>query len=367
MKRRKARRHAGGLVGVVLAGLVGLLLPLGLASPAQAATSTSAVVDDDGNFLARAEFNSGLHYYHQNWRPGPGVNAFQVVDRCDDGWTVHLTWSSGPENGSVTLPDDCTALFLPLRYHEVQTGYAPEVPQEMDWYLYLENEDGELTGNEIQEDWMGSYSYVGDSTYFIHSSVYLEDLTSGQKTLTASLTPTRDAYSTDDEDDAHAKTAVIWDELQARTPLPAELTTDQRWSMYKQLYCHVRYAIWTELPGVEGGGPTWDMEAERPDIPWDEVDDVRTHKCNWGEEVGHGYVPPTDGGGQQDNLAPMADAGPDRTGEEGSPVQLNGVVWDDGGQAAASWTTWTKAPPAPSATRRPRARRSRAPTTAGTA
>lgn len=336
MHRRTARRRAGRLVGVVVAGLVGLLLPLGLAPTAQAATSTSAVVDDDGNFLARAEFNSGLHYYHQNWRPGPGVNSFQVVDRCDDGWTVHLTWSSGAENGSVTLSDDCL-LFPVLRYHEVKTGHAPELPEEMDWYLYLENADGELAGNEIQEDWMGSYSYMGDSTYFIHSSVYVEDLTSGQKTLTASLTPTRDAYSTDDEEEAHTKTAVIWDELQARTPLPM-LSTDQQWSMYKQLYCHVRFAVYTELPGVEGGGPTWDLEVERPDIPWDEVEDVTTHQCNWGGTPGHGYVPPTDGGEQQDNLAPMADAGPDRTGEEGSPVQLNGVVWDDGGQAAASWS-----------------------------
>ncbi|MFD5968361.1 hypothetical protein ACFWGR_19400 [Streptomyces sp. NPDC060311] len=50
--------------------------------------------------------------------------------------------------------------------------------------------------------------------------------------------------------------------------------------MLKQLACHLLYAI----PG-QTGGPTWDLEAEHPNIPWEEVLDpskVLDQECNWG-------------------------------------------------------------------------------------
>ncbi|MEV6109911.1 PKD domain-containing protein [Streptomyces sp. NPDC051940] len=337
-RNRRARLRT--LVGALLVGFVGLLLPVALASEARAATSGDVIVDADGAFLAKAEFNSGLHYYHVNWRPGPGVNSFQILDACDDGWTPVLLWDEGTTTKKLTLSDECTT-FLPWRYHEVKPGYAPEQIEEMGWYLYLQNANGDTVGNEFKSDWWGSYSYQPDSTYFTHSSVYMEEL-NGQDSVTASLTWKPAAMATDGDEQADSITAVLWDELQRRTPLPPSLTEDRRTSMYKQMWCHVRYAWITELPFVDGGGPTWDVESGRPDIPWDQVKNVTDHKCNWGGTGGggggHGYIPPTDGGEEPANLAPIADAGPDRSGAEGAAVRLGGTVWDDGGQATARWS-----------------------------
>ncbi|MQY16842.1 hypothetical protein SRB5_70450 [Streptomyces sp. RB5] len=343
LKPRTRPRRLRTLAGAVLLAVVGLLLPAGLATQAQAATSDTVVTGEDGEFLAKATFNSGLSYFHEYWRPGPGVNSFQVLDVCGDGWTPHLLWEQGGEQKTATVSDDDCGIFPVPRYHVIKTGYAPAEPEEMDWWLYLENENGDIVGNEMETDWYGTYSYEPEGAYFVHGSVY-KDFTVGHRSLTVSVTPTSDAFSTGTEERAKEITEDMWAKMQHRIPLPAEVTADQRDSMYKQLWCHVRWDIFTEFPvvGPEGGGPTWDLEAERENIPWDEIDDVadvQRHQCNWDADgTGHGYIPPTDGGSDTGNLAPMADAGPDRTGTEGKTIQLNGTVWDDGGSPQAEWT-----------------------------
>ncbi|KMS66184.1 hypothetical protein ACM01_46260 [Streptomyces viridochromogenes] len=318
---------------VTLCTALGLLaLPTGLTSTAHAATSEDVVRNEEGHFLAKAEFNSGLHYYHENGKPGPGVNSFQVLDRCGDGLIPKVTWTQGTTTRVATLTDECLLPGFPFRSHTVKTGYAPEVMEKTTWYVSLVDANGELkyAGDAFLEDWLGSYSHDTESEFFVHSSVYRDEFgDTGRDTVIASLVPTTEAYG------RVGSVNEVWDELLERTPLPPGITADQNESMLKQLACHLLYAI----PG-KTGGPTWDLEAEHPNIPWEEVLDpveVRNHECNWGF-IGDRLptIPPVNG--DPDDAAPMVHAGRDVSGNEGSEVRLDGAASDDSGRPATEWS-----------------------------
>src|SRR6185295_9944544 len=71
----------------------------------------------------------------------------------------------------------------------------------------------------------------------------------------------------------------IWEDLRDCVPIPAfpESYGDVHASLYKQLACHAVFGIHEEL-----GGPTWDLESHRPNIPWEDVlDPSANEKCNW--------------------------------------------------------------------------------------
>jgi hypothetical protein len=71
----------------------------------------------------------------------------------------------------------------------------------------------------------------------------------------------------------------IWSDLRTRclrTTLPS-LTAGQRDSLYKQLYCH---ALYGRVAASWDGGPTWDLEASRPDVGWTAALRV-ADRCNW--------------------------------------------------------------------------------------
>lgn len=253
------RRAVARLLVAFCVAVTTLVVPAGLSGVADAATTTDVVLDDSGKFKAAAEFNSGLHYWHQHGHAGPGVNAFVVIDRCNDELRPGVTWAAGGAIQRRVL-DDCTGP-IPMSVRSIPTNYRTEQLEPMTWYTYVEDSEGSqkhFGQGGYQDDWMGSYSNDPDSSWFFHSSVYKEDYAEGGKTVTVSVVPTRNAVES-----APNKTSEVWEELLRRTPLPDDLTTDQRQSLYKQLYCHMAWA----LPGVSGG-PTWDLEAERPNIPW---------------------------------------------------------------------------------------------------
>ncbi|MGH9000331.1 MAG: DUF2599 domain-containing protein [Acidimicrobiia bacterium] len=61
----------------------------------------------------------------------------------------------------------------------------------------------------------------------------------------------------------------------------AGLSDSQGESLYQQLWCHINFEF-----GGQFGGDTWDLEARRPPIPWDQVRSPRRayeHECNWDE------------------------------------------------------------------------------------
>lgn len=324
--------RAGALAAVV--GLTaGVLVPGAAMTTASAATSEESVRDDDGDRVAVAHFNSGLHGFHTGTST-TGVNSFDVLDWCNDGLVVALTWDvEGEGVSSWDAGEDCS-WFFPFKAHGVRTGQAWEHIKEMEWYVWVHEEGSDLPeyGGEFQQDWMGSYSHDPDAEFFFHTSIYMDESLTG-KAVTATMYPTEDAVQLDG-DNAEA----MWDELTSRTPFPDDLTEDQLESLFKQLWCHAQYAA---TPII--GGPTWDLEADRPNIPWEDVQgigDVYEHECNWGGGGGGGSSQWPTGPGEEipEDLLPVVNAGPDVSGDEGAPVTLDGYAADDHGVPDTQWT-----------------------------
>ncbi|NBE52819.1 PKD domain-containing protein [Streptomyces boluensis] len=322
---------------LVVCGLAAaLLVPPGSAGhPAQAATRAGVgeVEDAKGDFLASGEFHSGLSYYHANGEPGPGVNAFEVTDRCDDGFSPTVVWIVEGTRYSKTLSDKCT-LFPHFRNHDVQTGFARKSMVPMHWYVRAENAQGRTYGSTVEADTMGTYSYKPKSELFVHSSVYRDQVDQLGRTVVVSLVPTSKLT---DRPGSDLTTFVVWHELQQRTPVPSDLNKDQRQSLYKQLACHVLYAK------LGRGGPTWDLEVGRKNIAWDMATQphyVLHHGCNWGPDLPgpDPDIPPGDGDDIPVDQPPTVDAGPDVSGDEGAPVKLAGSAEDDHGAPDVKWT-----------------------------
>ncbi|MER5210332.1 DUF2599 domain-containing protein [Streptomyces sp. NPDC002838] len=332
------RRALLRLATVLALGLGLLAVPFGPGAPeeAQAATSGGRIYNKDGDIVALASFNSGLHYFHHHENSSPDTpNFFQVMDKCDDGEGPVVSWTIEGRAVDGWSQDDCTGGFLPFKLYVVKTGYEEQDMAAMQWHLAVKNADGEQLGStEVQRDWAGSYSSDGSDLYS-HSSLYREEYAGGGDTLTVTIVPSDKATGVFPVEIVDAYTQQIWDHVTERTPLPQTLTADQVESLYKQLWCHVKF----NFEGIKGGH-TWDLEAERPNIDSDLVtEDIAFHGCNWGTTEDQGWFnrPPTDGGDPED-FAPVVDAGPDVSVDEGSAVTLKGTAADDGGTPATEWT-----------------------------
>ncbi|OAH10238.1 DUF2599 domain-containing protein [Streptomyces jeddahensis] len=327
-------------LGTVLALGLGLLaVPFGpgVVEEAQAATSNGKIYNKDGDVVMAASFNSGLHYYHEHENASPDKpNFFQVMDKCDDGESPVVTWTIEGRAVDGWSADDCTSSsLLPFKLYAVETGYEEPAMASMQWHLAAKDADGNQLGStDVKHDWAGSYTDDGSDLY-THASLYRDEYDTGGDTLVVTILPTDKAKGLDVAAIVDAYTAQIWDHVTTRLPRPGSVTDDQAESLYKQLWCHVRFNAY----GIRGGH-TWDLEAERPNIDWELVtEDIAIHGCNWGTTEDQGWFsrPPTDGG-DPENLAPMVDAGPDVSVDEGSAVTLKGTAADDGGTPATEWT-----------------------------
>ncbi|WP_157902934.1 DUF2599 domain-containing protein [Streptomyces jeddahensis] len=339
MKRvKRALLHTA----VVLVMALGLLaVPFGPGAPqeAQAATSAGTIYGEDDELLGFASFNPGLHYYHEHEDSDPDEhNFFRVTDRCNDGVELHLSWSSAGDG--EWRHGDCTG-WLPYRTYTVHTQHQskPDMAA-IAWAMSAWDAEGDRQGGTgVQSDWQGSFSDDGDDLY-THSSVYEDAFTDTRDTVVLTVIPTDKATGVYLPDTIDAYTDQIWDRATEKTPLPASVSADERESMYKQLWCHVKF----NLEGIKGGH-TWDLEAAHPNVSWERVNNgVKDHGCNWGNQGDGGWfdVPPTDGGGDGGDgpadAAPSVDAGPDVSVDEGSQVTLEGTAADDGGTPATTWT-----------------------------
>jgi hypothetical protein len=201
--------------------------------------------------------------------------------------------------------------------------------QHFSWTSFLVDENGDwVEYGDSGEDWMASIDIDTTSKYFQATSVANANWEEGH-TFVVNLWITE--YSS--EDATEEDTDEMWAELLERTPLPDELTEDQSESLYKQLWCHAAYA----RDGLGGG--TWDLEAGRDNIPWDQVGDVAEHKCNWwdgGWSDNWPTVPGTDE--PPADTSPAVYAGPDITGDEGEDVVLEAYATDDNGTPEVRWS-----------------------------
>lgn len=247
------------------------------ALPAAAATSHEVVNHAAGNLAGEVWFNSGNHAAHVIEDGAKyGFNSFTLTDSfCGDGWGIGVEWIFGDQTFTHHGPADCDPAPEETSY---PTGQAMSIMVEFNWRPYMWAVDGlnDTVYGSWQRDWMGSDSTDGDTDLFSRTSVHNDLLIpgNGQPTFTATMWPTVAARA-----GGPLLTPSMWRDLQERTPLPSFLTTDQRESMYKQLFCH---ALFARHP--EAGGDTWEIESERPNIMWWRVFQVFPgHKCNWTE------------------------------------------------------------------------------------
>ncbi|OLF11328.1 hypothetical protein BU204_30390 [Actinophytocola xanthii] len=245
---------------------LGLLL--GSVVAAAAATSHGTVTHADGAPAGEVWFNSGNHAAHAG-HPEHGFNSFTIKDLfCGDGWGIGVEWRLSDGVFTHQSAGDCEPVELTY-----ETGQAINIVVDFNWRPYMWAVDGlhETEYGSWSTDWMGSDSTEGDTDLFTRTSVYNDVLGEGH-TFTASMWPTALARVI-----GAGATPAMWRDLQERTPLPSSLSEERRESLYKQLWCHAAYG---RLPQL--GGPTWDIEAERPNISWWRVAaQVADHGCNW--------------------------------------------------------------------------------------
>jgi hypothetical protein len=238
-------------------------------APALAATSRGEVYHADGNLAGAVQFNSGYHRGHAGV-PEDGFNSFQIQDDfCGDEWGVGVQWQLNDDVRTQQTVGDCEPAFIMY-----ETGQATNIVTEFSWrpYMWSLNDPGLTEYGEWTTDWMGSNSdNEGDTDLFTRSTVYADLIDGVRPTFTASMWPT-----------ALARVFGPWvtgpmlRDLEERTPLPPFLTEDERDSIYKQMWCHLEFGRFGK------GGPTWDLETSRANIPWREVvRDIRDHECNW--------------------------------------------------------------------------------------
>ncbi|MEU8691584.1 hypothetical protein [Streptomyces sp. NPDC048665] len=84
---------------------------------------------------------------------------------------------------------------------------------------------------------------------------------------------------------AAAAAGPDWDQIWQRVPRPWDMNPTNQSSIYKQLVCHTMFSA--PKPGGWAGGPSWDFESWRSDIPWLRVmtpsssPNWGNNECNW--------------------------------------------------------------------------------------
>jgi hypothetical protein len=261
VSKRTAKRFA-----LIAASAVGLVMATAL--PATAATSQAFVYHADGAVAGEVWFNSGYHAAHQG-HPQHGFNSFTIKDEfCGDGWGVGVQWQLLGQTYTHQGTKDCDPVEVNYATNQAVNIVIPFSWRPFKWAVDFQHAD---TYGAWQNDWMGSASVDESDKYFSWTSVY-SDVVDGRHTFTASMRPTPYARLI-----GSGETPQMARDLMSRTPFPSSLTLDQWDSLYKQLWCH---AVFGKTP--EFGGPTWDIEASRPNIPWSAVKLlIAGHHCNW--------------------------------------------------------------------------------------
>lgn len=316
---------------LVLGVVGGLLVPLIGTSTASAVTSHGTVVSGIGR-LGEAWFYSGNDGGHGD-KGGAGFNSFILSDlHCDDRLTIGVTWGVAGRGGRKEIPEgECEDGRLNYGF---AIDYQTTELKELSWHLWARDSDGEIryTGPS-QQDWLGSISAgAAEGDYFEKTAVYNDDYY-GDLGITVSAWPTEETKETTFF--FPGELSDMWAEINGRTPFQEHFTEDQIDSIYKQYVCHAQVAYFAEEVGGKIGD-SWDFEAWRPNIPWEQVwGGLPVHECNWGGDDYDSTIPPVD---RPDNQPPIVDAGPDVAGDEGTAVKLSGSAVDELGQPATRWT-----------------------------
>lgn len=233
---------------------------------ADAASTSEVVYHADGKVAGEVWFNSGYSAIHDG-HPQYGENSFTVKDRfCGDGWGIGVEWELNGKYNVTYATKDCD----PVEKTFVAALSQPRATR-FQWRPFKWAIDGKnaTTYEPWKSDWMGSDKSCR-SPWMGRAATY--GLIMNGYTFEVSMWPTRTARYY-----GKYKVSSLWSDLNRCVPLPTSLTDTQASSIYKQLYCHALFGVSSQL-----GGPTWDFEANRPDIPWSQVKNpLRNKKCNW--------------------------------------------------------------------------------------
>ncbi|MFD8383894.1 DUF2599 domain-containing protein [Streptomyces sp. NPDC059679] len=207
----------------------------------------------------RQQFQGGTVY----WHPTLSNGAHPVWGRIGELWGQ---W--GYERGAFGYPvtDEYDAVKVGGNLAE-NTG----VRQRFQNDRFLLWSPGQANAFETCHSECVGYLGVTNEPWVKQTEVYT-NLGNGKRSV--HVTPT-DAAFKDADDDLQENWRQVW----ANTPLFRNATQTEINSVSKQLYCHAAFAF-PSPGGGHFGGPTWDLETWRADIPWDSAEALRT-QCNW--------------------------------------------------------------------------------------
>lgn len=208
---------------------------------------------------ARQQFQGGTYYWHATKSNG----AHAVGGRIGELWAK---WRH--ENGAFGYPtsDEFNATQVGGNLDE-NTG----VRQRFENGRYLLWSPGQSSAFETCHSECVGYLGMTYQPWVVQTEVYI-NLANNKRSV--HVTPSEAAFQ-----DAKSDSAENWRQVWANTPFFPDATEAEANSAYKQMYCHAAYAF-PKPGGGHFGGPTWDLETWRPDIPWDSGEALRT-QCNW--------------------------------------------------------------------------------------
>lgn len=136
---------------------------------------------------------------------------------------------------------------------------------------YLLWSPGQADAFETCQTQCAGYLGVTDTAWVKQTEVYI-NLADGRRSV--HVTPTDAAFK-----DAKGDLQENWRQVWSNTPIFPNATPSEQSSTSKQLYCHAAFSF-PSPGGGHFGGPTWDLETWREDIPWDSGK-MLAAKCNW--------------------------------------------------------------------------------------
>ncbi|WP_123947582.1 MULTISPECIES: DUF2599 domain-containing protein [Streptomyces] len=207
----------------------------------------------------RQQFEGGTYY----WHPTRTNGAHAVGGRIGELWAQ---W--GHEGGDFGYP-------VTDEYPAVKVGgNLPEntgVRQRFENDRYLLWSPGQASSFETCHSECVGYLGITNEPWVEQTEVFT-NLANGKRSV--HVTPTEAGFE-DADDDLQENWRQVW----VNTPHLRNATQTEVNSLSKQLLCHAAFAF-PKPGGGRFGGPTWDLEAWRSDIPWDAGEALRT-QCNW--------------------------------------------------------------------------------------
>jgi hypothetical protein len=235
---------------------------------AQAATSYRVVHHAAWNAAGEVWYNSSNHNL------SVGYNSFTIKDSmCNDGWGIRVAYWFRGEEWRWTAPVTCDKGGLPEQTFSIPSRgqrtavswngckYNIALPSWVE--CYPADSAADQVGpadNSCSSAWILRANGLVDG-YFHRWAVTIRPTNAARPPSTVSVNE-------------------LWRDLRNCVPFPFDVTSNERLSLWQQMWCHRVYGAWR--PGGWFGGETWDLEsARRPLADWELGAVSFANQCNW--------------------------------------------------------------------------------------